>query len=314
MVVMASCIKEVEFDGEQSAPLLVVNGLQQVGQPAHLCVEKSVFFLNANNDCRVSDVHVDLYVNGTFKESLQVRDSVLTETYIDWNDGNDTLMERLAYAFNYCEGQYVLCAGDHLRFEVTSSEFEDMAVAETTMLESPDVISFDTVRVEYSEEESYRTIYFSLTLNDPSGRDYYNLCPRDGLDGFSSGDPVFLDFSNFEFEDLMGEGSEYFGRGAFNVISDSYFDGKTYSVSMDVYSWGDDYTVPFTMEVSRVDEALYQYNKTYRAYANTDPESLVGMVTEPVRVYSNVKNGVGLVAAQSQPIVMTINLTPQLPN
>ena len=308
MVVMASCIKEVEFNGEQSEPLLVVNGLQQVGQPARLCVEKSVFFLKATNDFRVNDVHVDLYVNGAYKESLQVRDSVLTETYIDWNGGNDTLLERVTYAFNYCEGQYVLCAGDRLRFEVSSSEFENVAEGEVTMPDAPNVIGFDTLRVEYSAEMSQRTVYLSLTLDDPSGKDFYNLCPRDGLTGFYSGDPVFMDFSNFEFADLMGESSDYYGGGFYNVISDSYFDGKTYSVSMNVYSWGDDYYEPFTLEVSRVDEALYQYNRTYQAYANTDPESMIGMFTEPVQVYSNVKNAIGVVCAQSQPVTMVVDL------
>jgi hypothetical protein len=308
---LAACVKEVEFDGKQSDPLLVVNGLQQVGRPARLCVEKSVFFLDNRKDCRVKDVEVDLYVNGSFKEALQVRDSIINETYIDWNDGDELYLERLCYAFTYCEGQYILCAGDQLRFEVRSSEFEDTAEAEVTMPDVPNVISFDTVRIDYQDyqEDNLRTVYFSLTLDDPSGTDYYNLSPRDGLVGFISSDPVFTDFSNFELEDLMGESSDYYGNGSYNVINDNYFDGKTYSISMNVYSWGDYFYEPFVLEVSRVDEAMFQYKQTYTAYANTDPEGLIGMFTEPVRVYTNVKNGVGVVCAQSQPVTLCIDLT-----
>lgn len=308
MVGLASCTKEVEFDGEQSAPLLVVNGLQQVGQPARLSVEKSVFFLDSQKDCRVKDVQVDLYVNGAFKEALQVRDSIINETYIDWNDGDEVFIDRLSYAFNYCEGQYVLCAGDQLRFEVRSSEFEDVAEAEVTMPDVPDVIGFDTLRVDHPVDNP-RTVYFSLTLDDPAGKDYYNIRPLDGMVGFCSNDPVFAKLSNFEIEDLMGEGSDYYANGDYNVISDAYFDGKTYSISMDVYSWGDEFYEPFVLEVSRVDEALYQYKQTYTAYSHSDPESMIGMLTEPVRVYSNVKNGIGLVGAQSQSLTMTIDLT-----
>ena len=306
---LVSCVKEVEFDGEQSDPRLVVNGLQQVGHPARLRVEKSVFFLDSNRDCRVKDVHVDLYVNGAFKEALQVRDSLVTETYIDWNGGNDTLVEYLYYAFNYCEGQYVLCAGDQLRFVVTSSEFDDAAEAEVTMPDVPNVISFDTVRVEYSPDVMPLTVYFSLTLDDPEGKDYYNLCPRDGLMGFSSSDPVFADLANIEIDDLMGESNDYYANGSYNIISDAYFDGKTYSISMSTNSWDYDYYQPFTLEVSRVDEALYQYKTSYTAYENSDPESVAGMFIEPVRVYTNVKNGIGVVCAQSQPLTLVIDLT-----
>ena len=307
---LTACVKEVEFDGEQTDPLLVVNGVQQVGQPARLCVEKSVFFLNANRDCRVKDVEVDLYVNGAFKESLQVRDSVCYETYIDWNDGDEIVMERLDYAFTYCEGQYVLCAGDRLHFEVRSSEFDDAAEAEVTMPAAPNVISFDTVRVDHPVDNPC-TVCFSLTLDDPAGKDYYNLCPLDGLVGFFSSDPIFTILSNFELDDLMGESSEYYAYGAYNVINDAYFDGRTYSISMNVYSWGEDFYEPFTLEVTRVDEAMYQYEQTYAAYSNSDPESLIGMFTEPVRVYTNVKNGIGVVCAQSQPITFSIDLTKQ---
>lgn len=152
---LASCVKDVEFDGEQTESLLVVNGLQQVGKPANLCIEKSLFFMDAQYDCRVKDLEVDLYVNGAFKESLQVRDSLVTDVYYDWNwdwnwdDETEPIeQEYLAYAFNYCEGQYVLCAGDRLYFEVRSSEFAT-ATAEVVMPDTPNVISFDTVSIDY---------------------------------------------------------------------------------------------------------------------------------------------------------------------
>ena len=156
---MASCVKDVEFNGEQSDPLLVVNGVQQAGKTANLCIEKSWFFLDSRIDFRVKDVEVDLYVNGSFKESLQVRDSISD------------------YIFTYCEGQYELCEGDKLRFEVRSSEFET-AYAEVTLPESPTVISFDTVSVDYENG----TINFAVEIDDPAGTDFYNLCFYNALD------------------------------------------------------------------------------------------------------------------------------------
>ena len=312
MLGLVSCVKEVEFNGEQSDPLLVVNGIQQVGQPARLNVEKSLFFLDTSKDFRVKDVAVDLYVNGVFKESLQVRDSLITVTYLDWNDEEEEiLVEQLVYAFNYCEGQYILCAGDQLRFEVRSSEFDEMGIVETKMPEMPKVISFDTVRIDYHKDSEQYECLFSLKLDDPSGKDYYNIYPLDGMVGFTSSDPVFADLMNFDVENLVGESTSFYGYGTYNIFSDAYFDGKTYSVSMSVTIWEGDFEegMPFTLEVSCVDGDLYQFKKTYDAYVASDPNSMLGMFTEPVQVYSNVQNGMGIVAAQSQPVVLTIDLT-----
>lgn len=307
---LVSCTKDVEFTGTQSDPLLVVNGLQQVGEPAWLRVEKSVFFLDDQPDRRVKDVQVDLYVNGSFKESLLVRDSLEMEYYYYWTEEGDVYKERLRYAFNYCESQYVIGEGDQLRFEVHSSEFDD-AIAEVTMPEAPQVVSFDTVRVEASHNDYELKLRFALKLDDPAGSDYYNLFPQGGLSGFTSTDPVFNDLIVEDIEEIFGN-HEYYGWGQYNMFSDQFFDGSEYTVTMEAYWYvGEDYNYyePFTLEVTRLDANFYQYYKSYRAYSNSDPESLIGMFTEPVQVYSNVKNAVGIVGAQSQPVMVSVDLS-----
>lgn len=306
---LTACEKEISFDEVAPDALLVVNGLQQVGQPAYLCVERSSNYIETEHDFRVKDLHADLYVNGVFKETLQVRDSIIMETYINWNGGNEIEEELMKYAFNYCEGTYILCEGDELRFEISSSEFDKVAVAETTMPYAPNVISLDTIRTEGTLMDG-QTVYFSLHIDDPSGKDYYNLYPKDGLDGFTSSDPVFNDFMNIvHVDDLFGN-SDYYGHGEYNLFTDSYFDGTSYSVSMKVYcqSMAGQYTEPFTVEVSRVDDGFYQYKKSMNTYYYND-FGILGLVTEPTQVYSNVQNGVGLVGAQSEAVTITVDLT-----
>lgn len=307
---LGACTKEVEFTGTQSDPRLVVNGLQQVGQPACLSVEKSTFFLDDQPDCRVKDVHVDLYVNGVFMEALQVRDSLEMEEYYEWHDDIDPILkERLRYAFNYCQGSYLLCEGDELRFEVSSSEF-DMATAEVTMPEAPQVISFDTVRIEPDYDYGFN-VHFALKLNDPVGSDYYNLYPQGGLAGFTSTDPVFTDLTETEdIEDFFG-GAEYYGHGPYNVFNDKFFDGSEYTLSMEKSLYDEEIYEPLVLEVSRVDANFYQYLRSYNAYSSSNPESIIGLFTEPVQVYSNVRNAIGVVGAQSQGVTMTVDLNLQ---
>lgn len=302
MAGLTACEKVILFDDIAPEPMLVVNGMQHVGQPARLNVEKSSFYINDEADLRVKDVHVNLYVNGAFKESLHVRDSMIMETYWTWSvEEGEVAHERPRYAFNYCEGEYILSEGDVLRFEVSSSEFDEVAVAETTIPYPPNVVSFDTTRVVDSD-----IVYFALTLDDPIGKDYYNLNLRDGFDvGFESSDPVFADFMNIvHIDDLFG-GSEYQGwQRNYNLFNDSYFDGKRYSVSLHTHAY---YDHSYVMEVSRVDYNLYQFQKSYSNYEYTD-NGLLGLVTEPTQVYSNVQNGLGVVCSQSSPITVTVTL------
>lgn len=316
MAGLTACEKEILFSDIAPEPLLVVNGIQHVGEPARLCVEKSSFYADVEKDFRVKDVHADLYVNGAFKETLQVRDSILMETYwvVDDEWGNGHEEERLVFAFNFCEGTYILCEGDELRFEVSSSEFEKTAVAETTMPSMPNVISFDTVRIA-NNNDGYgsQTIYFSLVIDDPLGKDYYNLFPKDGLEGFVTSDPVFADFMNIVHVDDLFGGSNYYANGPYNMFNDAYFDGKQYTVSLEMSVFIDSYYSFFesyTLEVTKADYNLYQFKKSYTAQQFND-NGVMGLFTEPTQVYSNVKHGVGVVCAQSQPVTVSIDLSEE---
>ena len=310
MVGLTACEKEIMYSDIEPEPLLVVNGIQHVGEPARLYVEKSSYFTDEiEKDFRVKDVHADLYVNGVFKESLRVRDSIIWETYwISDENGMGVEAERPRYAFVYCEGNYILCEGDALRFEVSSSEFEETAVAETTMPSMPNAISFDTVRIT-GNTDGYggKTIYFSLVIDDPVGKDYYNLFPQEGLEGFVTTDPVFADFMNVEHvEDLFG-GGNYYANGPYNMFNDSYFDGKQYAVGIQMSIYTDVYIDPFVLEVSKVDYGLYQFKKSYASFITIE-DGPMGLFTEPSQVYSNVRNGVGVVCSQSLPVTFSINL------
>ena len=311
MAGLTSCEKHILYDDIAPEPLMVVNGIQRVGQPAKLIVEKSSFYIGVTNDLRVKDVTADLYVNGEFKESLHVIDSGAYQSYIDWETEEEVW--ELRYAYTYCEGTYILCEGDQLRFEVNSSEFEKTAVAECTLPSMPNVVSFDTINVEHYEEYGNQVNYsFVLTIDDPVGANYYSLYPQQGFSGFISSDPVFSDLTNvIQIDDMFGA-SDYYGTGPYNLFNDQYFDGKQYSIEMKMSYWidGDLIYEPFVLEVSCVDSGFYQYLKSYNTYEYVD-DGLLEFVTEPAQVYSNVKNGVGIVCGQSLPVLMTIDLTSE---
>lgn len=308
MIFLTGCEKHLLMTDIEPDPLMVVNGIQQVGQPACLVVEKSSFYLGAQKDLRVKDLTADLYVNGEFKESLQVMDSGLYQSYIDWETGEEVLEQR--YAFTCCQGTYLLQEGDRLRFELSAPEFEKTVEAECTLPFAPNVVSFDTVHVEHdSGDESLVAYTFALTLDDPVGPNYYSLYPQGSLESFASSDPVFSDFAEVvDIEGLFGE-SDFIGSGPYNMFNDLYFDGKRYSLELKMYYWlmSEDIEEPFTVEVTCVDAGFYQYMKSYNSYDYVEG-GVLEYVTEPAQVYSNVKNGVGIVAGQSRPVTMSVQV------
>lgn len=302
---VTACEKQILYSDLAPEPVLVVNGIQHVGQPAQLVVEKSSFYMGLDSVLSVREVKADLFVNGVFKESLHVVDTGYYDTYEDWATGE--LVQKLRYSYTYCEGSYILCEGDVLRFEVSSPEFEDVAVAETTMPFAPNVIAFDTVRTERLDDYGDMAFYFSLKIDDPEGKNYYNIYPQGILDPFVSSDPVFTDFMEVIQIGELFEENEFYGRGPFNMFDDTYFDGREYAVSLNTSIWGVEPNNEFTLEVSCLDAPLYKYQRSYDTY-EFGQGGLLEYVTEPVQVYSNVENGVGVVAGQSQPVVMTINI------
>ena len=124
---------------------------------------------------------------------------------------------------------------------------------------------------------------------------------------FYSSDPVFTDPLDLGADDLMGETSDYYGGGLYNVFADTYFDGRTYTVNFTCYAWDMEFLDPFVIEMSRVNESLYKYQKTAKKYQENDPNGIIGMFAEPVQVYTNIENGVGIVSGQSKPVVMTMD-------
>jgi hypothetical protein len=107
-------------------------------------------------------------------------------------------------------------------------------------------------------------------------------------------------------EDLFG-GGNYYANGPYNLFSDSYFDGKQYAVDIQMSIYTDVYLEPFVLEVSKVDYGLYQFKKSYSSFVTID-DGPMGLFTEPSQVYSNVRNGVGVVCSQSQPVTFSIDL------
>ena len=335
-----SCTKDITFEGEESAPKLVVNGLQIVGETPNLCIEKSRFFMSTSTDVMVKNLSVKLYVNDAFVEDLIVVDSCT-----QYEDGY--YHDNPNYKFNYCYGSYVYQEGDKVRFEVRSDDFDTNEI-EITMPGQPVILDFDTTRVEriyhpsleedpnyywaidsqgnpccpqyseYYDEEShtwigyYDTIYpgqldyckvhFNLQIANTPQKEYFNLIPVEGFSGshyyvqLYSTDPVF---SNMDITSLIN--NEYHGKNDHNIFSDDLFQGDSYNLSFyDDWVYFGNYDRPFSVNLHYIDENYFKYLQTFDAYQDSDLGGLTYLIAEPTQIYSNVKDGIGIVGAMGR--------------
>ena len=343
---MTSCIKEVEFTGEQTEPVLVVNGMQQVGKTPNLIIEKSHFFLSNATSTNVEGLEVKLFVNDEFVENLTVADSMLYaegEYYYETN-----------YKFNYCHGDYIFKEGDKVRFEITSDEF-DPASASLVMPGQPEVLGFDTTRMEgiyydtyeecpecYTDTDSegkpcrienngyydsethewidhfdtiypgslfYATLYFALQINDAAGSHYYNIKPTEGFYNYYT--RFYSEdpvFSNLSLTSLTD--SDYQGNDSYNVFSDALFENQHYDLNFySEYVYFDNQARQFTVELSLISEDFYKYFQSYRSYNSNDLGIFTYLYAEPTQIYSNVEGGIGIVGAMGKPVTAQLSIS-----
>ena len=298
VVSILACTKTLDFDDEGLANKLVFNGIIQTGD--------------------------------SFTSNLSRSSSILSETGFGIPPmsaygtiqlyENGTLLSTASSPF----GQFSLTdikpkAGASYRV-VVNSENETIE-AQTTIPEKANVLSVDTTSVK--SNNNLRSTILNLRIKDPEGEDYYRIIyMRETISylqdnkgvrkyyrnysqyGIGSDDPVFKSvYNNFGDEIIDGPDNEY------SIFPDTYFNGKEYSMKLSYYEnlssysgygYGNSSVVYGTKQiyerneihVQKLSKNLYNYLKYLKLYNFYHDNPFA----EPVPIYSNVKNGIGIFA------------------
>ena len=314
LALLVSCEKEIEFNGEQSDPKLVINSLVEPGQPVKACISKSYFFLDTPNTTTPADLVAKLYVNDNYiGEMAPCFDTVweyngLEEYYLIPNFYNDyrpqvgdiVKITASAHGFDVAEG-------------VTSALPQNMdCPIEVEIVEWDAQYIYPYYDGDDYEEDSLMDITgtlnvtFVLTDPNPGKRDYFRLIldQRDGDDDgenwyfadFDYDDPIFgANFSENDLVDISDLDTRPEG-----VFTDMLFDGTSYRLKLKVRfnCQVDEYYDP---DFFRVMFKLEHLSKEYYNYLNTCDQSdeFNQFFAEPIQTYSNVTNGFGIVAGRA---------------
>lgn len=298
---LLSCEKTLQFDDEGLANQLVLNSIISTKKDfsASLTKSRSILENTNNGGGLMAEGSLEIYLNGELIKNLNSPTGSFTTSGINPK------------------------AGDSFRIVIHSNGKE--LEAETKIPNQAEVSSIDTSTVS---NQSGQWTNYKLNIKDPSGEDYYRLVlmterlsfytAKDSLGNdkrhysvntsqwlFGSDDPVFKSLYNNFGQDVIDAGP----KNNYSIFTDDYFQGKEYSLKFWVFNGynggGYGYSDPsnpamssgviyqrYIIHVQKLSKELFNYLKYLNLYDfyHGNPFS------EPVQVYSNVKNGIGIFA------------------
>jgi hypothetical protein len=307
-LMLASCDKNIEFSGEITEPLMVLNALTTPDSILTVKVTESHFFLSSTDTfATVKDAVVLLTVNGTFSEQMRhVSNGVYRGTY-KTTAGDHVRLVVTAPGLPSVETDLIITEKVHLvGIDTTLSEVESYPIYNYENYYGDGWVDYpttpDTIGWQY-----YAKVNVAMTFRDPAAeanyyrliiiqRSYYN-------DSIYSDYAVWYDKSDMVFDEDNSLSTDLFNEGTFNyfgIFSDVLIDGKDYPLKFDLSSYyetyfpeyadsaGSAHKEEFYVDLQSISKSYYLYLKTWSAYSGDD------LFSEPVQIYSNIKGGIGL--------------------
>lgn len=262
---LTSCVKEVEFTGEETACLPVLNALVTNGDTVfYVDLTKSLFFLRKGDFAPITDATVTLTLNGIDYPMDIFNDSV--------------------YAL-----QHSFSAGDVLSVTADVPEF-GLLTTETVAVPSQPIL----VDAEYEIDSERDNRTFTLRFVDnPAQQNYYRI--RFYQEDTASTEIKYEYIGCYDTRTLL-DNSDYpsvnFGQNLF--FGDSHFNGDTCKLDIETLNTLETHKVYYVV-VENISESMYKYGSTLHRYDNSRGNPF----TEPVQVYTNISGGMGVLAAKS---------------
>jgi hypothetical protein len=300
-----SCTEEIKFTGEKIDPKIVIYSLLQPDSVITVSVAKShAVFEERYVPKQITDAVVKLYRDGEFIEML---------TYVA-PEPQPEYYTATPYSKYISQGVKPVF-GSTYRIEVEMAGMKK-ASGEATLPDMVPVIGLDTI--ENQQVDGYLLKEAKVRFSDPGGNNnFYRMAVRstEGLyygnktvpwspevpvtvfesdrSYASDNDPVIT--PRKEDQDLF----DMQVQNTYHIFSDELISGKEYALTLEMNNRLPDtdyyeFSV-LDFELQSITEDLYMYLLTTSAHMQTND----AYITEPVLVYTNIENGLGVVGALS---------------
>jgi len=262
-LILTSCEKVIEFDIPESDPKIVLNGYLSLGEVLKVNASSSLSYLDNGEPEFITLNSIALYKDGVFIEDLQLENEDFSE---------------------YVSSSPLASAGT---YEIRASKIGYESVIAASYI--PEQLT--DVQVAFLGTDANNELEYEISFTDPaSDDDYYHLISvvESGEDnfiiGFSSNSEVFFS-DGLEFN-LEGENQIYEG----GIFPDDLINNSNVKIKFKII--GENFEdQPKKIQLIKCSEDYYQYHKSYRAFQIGG-----GPFSVPVQVYTNVENGLGVIA------------------
>lgn len=274
-LVFVSCEKEIDFEIPNPGNRIVIDARLVSGENTSALLSTSTYSLSNEEPTTNENMRVALFENGVFRDSLR-------PTF------NQDINQWVYYSLNY-----VIQSQKTYTIKASYGGLPEASATNHTPL--PIEANVGNVKVTaIKRDDDFYTIptSFSFTLAENSStEDYYriSLSQRNGTGPvfFSSSNPVLTDFyNNFDFEGDDGRSFFYYAYLSDKDLSNA---ASTLDIVIEDQIINDLYLC-----VEHITKDYFEHERT-KALAQFGGDGF----SEPVQIFSNVKNGYGIVAGST---------------
>lgn len=314
-----SCVKDIDLEYLRPDPKLVVNCLATVGDTVKATVSRTWFFTDKRPNNGIKEAEVKLYVNDAFREQMQWRE----ETINYQNRG-------------YFISSYIPVSGDRIRIEASAPDMNPVSANTSVPVSSPLVnFKYENTSDTLNNMVTVKNRYLITFRDDPSQKNYY-LLRLDRGEPYQMGDSIYYEWysasADYSTDPLFGSNtsvldkilgydwlSGYRGR----VFTDELINGKEYTIRLESGSYssyypgydypgnggpgyeepGDEekekYPIYLRVGLYAISESYYYYMRALEMQSDDSLSNALidGGLAEPVRVFSNIEGGVGILGS-----------------
>lgn len=314
IVISQSCSKEIEFNKKTLDPKLVVNSFCSLDSLIEVEISESRPIPGFETNFKlITNATVKLYVDGSETEQLVYKGP-----------------SKSGYPCAIYGGKTKVESGKHYKLEVSHSDYKSKATGEMLLGRRVPILNISTATIVNTDINSWtpQRIKATMRFSDPADEEnYYRLVIgyrigkdqsyqksngdsillvsvmdyTDSYSGIESDDPVFS--NNESADEMLFESS----NSLYAVFTDELFNGKTYNLNFYLSDYltydlhqvdttsRDFYIIKF--ELQTVTKDTYYYLKSLGSVWSSD-----GLFSEPVQVYNNIENGLGIFGGCSSSI------------
>lgn len=338
-VFFVSCERDIEFNGEITNPMVVVNSFITPDSTVSAYISLSRFFLKDSIDFqKVSNAEVNLWVNGVLKEKL-----VSSNNGIYKGVYKPTITDQIKLTVDVPQLQQVSALANITEAPVVLSvDTQKVSTSKNYITEDRissigSVVSLDTVAIIKNYKVNYKLIFKDVAEKT----NYYRLIIRCvSFTGMWNYDTNKMDtvldlrlpqYSAFDFTDLLSgntkdpladTGNSPVGAllsnatNVYNIFSDEVFNGKTYSLKFSTNQRIDHYFSIERLKYSsgnilknKVYIILQSLSKDYYLYLKTRAASSASnFFSEPVKVHNNIDGGIGILGSYTSSNVVEFEI------